>query len=273
MTAVAWPAQMSLALALAEEADAPANWPGLGRRDPGPLRIIVVPHAAAMRRFTGGVVPSWGAGAALPASRTIIIRADGGDPFQTLRHELAHLALRRAVRTRVPRWFQEGYASYASGEWSRLDALTLNLAVLRGQVPELADLDSTLRGAEGGASVSYALATSAVFDLARRHPEGSLAPILGLLEDGVSWSDAVRRTTGLNVGQFERAWRHDVRRRYTALTWLAAGGFWLLIAGTVLLAGAIRRRQDAPRRRALDVGWELPPEEDTGQLDHPSSRE
>ena len=73
MTAVAWPAQLPLATALAEMADAPAVWPGLGRRDNGPLRLIIVPDRQRMRDLTGGRAPSWGAGIAMPGSRTIMM--------------------------------------------------------------------------------------------------------------------------------------------------------------------------------------------------------
>lgn len=267
VTVVAWPAQMGLATSLGELADAPVTWPGLGRRDPGPIRLIVVRDAEALQRMTGGRAPTWGAGVAMPGSRTIVIRTDAGDPAGTLRHELAHLALRRAVRTRMPRWFEEGYASYASGEWSRLDGLALNVSVLRGAVPELDQLDSTLRAGPAAAEASYALATSAVLDLARRHPTGSITPLLGLLQEGVPWNDAVRRSTGLNPGQFAAAWRRDVRRRYGLLTWMVAGGFWVVMAAAVMAAAWFRRRQDLPRREALDEGWELPPPEALAELD------
>lgn len=266
VTAVAWPAQLSLATALAEMADTPTIWPGLGRRDNGALHLIVVPDQARMRELTGGRAPSWGAGIAIPGSRTILIRADVQDPVRTLRHELAHLALRRAIRSRVPRWFDEGYAALAAGEWDRLDAIQLNLAVTRGLAPDLAELDGALRGRAPEAEASYALAMSAVTELARRNPTGSLEPIIRLLGDGEEFDAAVRRTTGLTAGQFAAEWSRAVRHRYSWLTWLLAGGLWVVVALAVLAAGAIRRRFDRPRRAALDEGWTLP-EEPPPELD------
>jgi hypothetical protein len=265
VTAVAWPAELPLALVLAEAADRTHEWPGLGARDPGPIRLVVVPDEARMREMSGGRAPSWGAGVALPGSRTIIIRADAREPEQTLRHELAHLALRRAIRSRTPLWFDEGYAAFASGEWDRLDRLALNLAVVRGALPELGELDGALRGRAPAAEASYALAMSAILELARRNPSGTLEPLIALLADGVPFEDAVQRTTGLNPGQFAVAWREGVRRRYGLITWLAAGGLWALVALAVLGAAWFRRRADRPRREALDDGWVVaddpPPEE------------
>jgi hypothetical protein len=265
VTAVAWPGHVPLALTLAEDADRAYDWPGLGLRDPGPLRLIVVPDQARMRELSGGRAPSWGAGVALPGSRTILIRADARDPVQTLRHELAHLALRRAIRSRTPLWFDEGYAAFASGEWDRLDALALNLAVVRGAVPELGELDGALRGRAPSAEASYALAMSAVIELARRNPTGTLEPLIELLGRGLPFDEALQRTTGLNPGQFAVTWREGVRRRHGILTWLAAGGLWALIALSVLGAAWLRRRADRPRRRALDHGWvviEDPPDDE-----------
>ena len=137
VVAVAWPPQLGLAASLADEADRVRSWPGLGQRAVGPIRLILVPDEARYHQLTGGRGPSWGAGIALPGSRTILIRADAGDLSTTLRHELAHLVLHGAIRTRVPRWFDEGYAAFAAGEWDRVEALSLNLAVARGGVPDL----------------------------------------------------------------------------------------------------------------------------------------
>ena len=267
VTAVAWPAQMPLALALAEAADRPYAWPGLGTRDPGPIRLIIVPDQARMRELSGGRAPSWGAGIALPGSRTIMIRADARDPAQTLRHELAHLALRRAIRSRTPLWFDEGYASFAAGEWDRLDALALNLAVVRGTVPDLSELGGALRGRAPAAEASYALAMSAVLELARRNPTGTLEPLIDLLTAGVPFDEALQRTTGLNPGQFAVGWRDGIRRRYGILTWLAAGGLWAVVALSVLGAAWLRRRADRPRRQALDQGWVIVEEPADDELD------
>lgn len=263
--AVARKADLSLAISLAEEADAPRTWSGLGRMVPGQIRLIVVRGEGAADSMVRGRTPSWGAGFALPGARTIVIRADKGDPRQTLMHELAHFALHDAVRTRVPLWFDEGYAAVAAGEWDRIDALRLNLTVARGNVPDFDQLDRALRGGESTAQAAYALAASAVAMLARRHPDHSLAPLLDRLKSGEGFGPAVLATTGSPLGRFEVEWRKDVRRRYGLLVWFAAGGMWLVLSGIVLLGGWLRRRRDRPRRAALDDGWVV--EEEAGNGD------
>jgi hypothetical protein len=264
VTAVAWPAQRAVAADLARLADRPAEWPGLGVRDPGPLRLIVVPDAHLLDSLTAGRAPSWGAAIAVPGARTILLRADEGDLVRTLRHELAHLALHEAVAVRVPLWFDEGYASWAAGEWDRLGTLELNLTVVRGAVPTLTGLDGALRGSVSSADAAYALAVSAVAELARRNPTGTLTPLLRRLESGEDFDAAVLATTGLAVGRFEQEWQRAVRRRYTLGNWLIAGGGWLIVALLVAVQVRRRRRLDRVRRAALDEGWNVEPETEQG---------
>lgn len=260
VTAVAWPGQLSLAIELAREASRETVWPGLGRQRPDSLRIIVVRDGRALDSLTGGRAPRWGAAIALPDERTVAVRADGERLARTLRHELAHLALHQAIEVPVPLWFDEGYAGWAAGEWERLGILELNLSVARGAVPDLVTLDHVLRGPEPDVAAAYGLATTAVAELARRNPTGTLGPLMARLQAGDSFDAAVLATTGLSTDRFGQQWQMAVRRRYGLGTWLLAGGGWLVVAVTVLALVHFRRRADRARRAALDEGWEVDPE-------------
>ena len=250
-----------MAAGLAELADQPATWPGLGRRDLGELRLVVTHDSQSFREFTRGRLPGWGAGAAFPGGRTIVLRADAGDVLGTLRHELAHLALHQAVRGRVPLWFDEGYATVASGQWDLFDRLGVNLAVARGATPGLRELDGALRTSQMSADAAYALAATAVLELARRNPTGTLGPLFERLEAGTGFDDAVLATTGLTLDRFDELWRRGVRLRFGLVTWMLGTGLWIAMAGLLALAYEARRRRDRPRRAALDVGWVVEPDE------------
>jgi len=255
VTVIAPAERTALGIALGEEADRGQRWPGVLEPDTAPLRLILLADSATMAATFAGRAPGWGVGLAFPNSRTIVLRADQPDPSSTLRHELAHMALHSAVRTRVPLWFDEGYASWAAGEWERIELLHLGVALAGIQPPDLRKLDAMLRGSARTADVAYALATSAVLELARRNPAGTLDALVSQLEQGADFDSAVLRTTGLTVDRFELAWQQAVRSRYNLVTWLLAGGFWGLSGGVVILAMYLRRRADRPRRAALDEGW------------------
>ena len=251
--------ELNAAMGLAEWADQPASWPGLGRRSPPPFRLILARDAAGLSRLTGGRAPRWGAGITLPGPRLVALRADA-DPAHTLRHELAHLVLHDAVHVAMPLWFEEGYAVYAAGEWDLLDALSLNYAVVGGATPGLDSLNRALRGHPAGIGTAYALSASAVLELARRNPSRELTPLVTRLAAGEAFDSALKATTGLTPDNFDVAWQHGVRKRYSLFTWLAAGGAWALLALALMAGTYWRRRNDRGRRLALDEGWELPPE-------------
>ena len=258
MRAAAAPRDLDLAVALAEQADRPATWYRLGRRSLGPLVLVVVRGQSQFDGISRGRVPNWGAGLALPAARFIVIRADGGDPFRVLRHELAHIALHQSIRGRVPLWFDEGYAVVAAGEFGRFEGLALNLTVARGKVPSLDQLTAGLRGNQSTAETAYALAGTAVTFLERRIPARSLEPLIARLAAGVPFDSALVLTTGLSADRFDEAWRKEIKRTYGLGLWFLAGGAWTVIAALLGVGYWIRRRRDRPRRQALDRGWDVP---------------
>lgn len=257
VTVLASPALQMFAARLAREAQKPVDWPALGRRPPPPFTLILAPDSAALAQMTGGQAPGWGAGVTLPESRTIILRADLPDVPQTLRHELAHLVLRSLVHGRLPLWFEEGYAAWGSGEVSRAESLELDLAVAAGRIPSFSALDGMLRSTSTTADLAYALAASAVAEIGRRGPPGGLERLLERLARGEDFEAALEASTGLSLDRFEEAWQTALKRRYSLLTWLVAGGMWTVIAFALGGMAWYRRERDRPRRAALDEGWIL----------------
>lgn len=257
VTAVAWPGQEALAVALAETADRAAGFPGIGALPDRPLRLILAPTRARYDSLTRGRLPTWSEGAAFPDAGTVVLLT-AGPPDRlaaALRHELAHVALRWHVGRRAPLWFDEGYAAVAAGEWDRLDALALNWQLARGVRMNLDEVDRALRGGRGDAAAGYALATSAVLLLHRWGGERGLEPLLANLAEAGTFDAALRRTYYVTEGDFETRWQRDLASRYGWLSWAAAMGFFWVAIGALLVALTVwRRRRDRARRAALDEG-------------------
>jgi hypothetical protein len=257
VTAVAWPGQQGLAVALGEAADRATGFPGIGALPDRPVRLILAPTRAVYDSLTRGRLPIWSEGAAFPEAGTVVLLTaqPSNRLIAALRHELAHLALRWHVGRRTPLWFEEGYAAVAAGEWDRLDALRLNWQLARGVRMDLDEVDRALRSGRGDAEAAYALATTAVALLHRWGGERGLGPLLANLPAAPTFDAALRATYHVTEGDFEARWQRDVASRYGWLSWAAAMGlFWLAIGALLVGLVVLRRRRDRARRAALDDG-------------------
>lgn len=264
VTAVYWSGHERLAVALAEQADRARRLPGILDSSRVPLELVLAPSRALFDSVTGGRAPDWGGGVALPGLRRIVLQVGrggvhSGDLVRVLRHELAHLALRERLRVRLPRWFEEGYAGTAAGEWHHAQVLQLNVSVARGRVWALVDVDRGLRGRQADARQAYALAASAVQLLMRWGGPYGIDRLVSALESGDDFDSALRASFGMAPEQFEVLWQRDLKRRYGWLGLAAAAG--VLWAALGLLAACLmlwRRRRDRARRARLDAQERLP---------------
>ena len=256
-----WPGDAATATALADMADQAISWPGIDDLSNRPIRLILAPSDQLLDSVTRGRLPEWGSGAAFPGTNTIVVRMSG-DVRTVLRHELAHLALHNVV-SRVPRWFDEGYAALAADEWDRLQILRVNWALLMGVTPTLRQVAADLRGgASGRAENAYALATTAVMQLQRMGGERGLGPLLANLRETPDFDKALRTTYQVTLDQFEIQWRRDLKKRYGwALFFGSLTVVWTLLAIVLLSMWGVRRRRDRARRARLDEGWVIPPDD------------
>jgi len=255
-TIVAYPGDVPLARTLLARAVAQDSFPGL----PRPTARIVIAVAPDQRRFRewgGPGAPEWGAAFAFPGSNRIVMQgrgagSDAGDPIQVLRHELAHLALHEYLGDLPPRWFDEGYASYAAGEWGRDDALATNVALLVRGMPGLDELDEGFEHASGSATEAYALAYRAVADLASLDPQRGLSLFFVYWKQTGRFDLSVRQAYGITAGSFEALWQQRTRRRYGVLAFVTNFSLVTGALGLVMIPlWRARRRRDRARLEAM----------------------
>lgn len=254
-TVVAHAVDRRLARSLLDAAAQRDTFPGLPRPS-ARVRIWVAPDERRFREWIGPSAPEWGAAIAFPDEQRIVMQgrsagSDAGDPLVVLRHELAHLALHERLGSLPPRWFDEGYASVAAGEWSREEVLATNLALVTRGLPTLAGLDSAFYGGAARADAAYALAHRAVAEMAALDPSRGLTLFFRYWSETRSLDRALRSAYGITLSGFEQHWRARTRRRYGGLAIFADLGLSaaILLAVTLPLWWARRRRN----RRRLEV--------------------
>ncbi len=164
------------------------------------------------------------------------------DIMETFRHELAHVALYDAADSRpVPRWFNEGFAVFASGESSFTRVQTLWTATVADELLPLKRLERTFPSDAMGVSVAYAEAADVVRFLIRREDHERFISMLERVRKGAEFEPALRDAYGLDMATLEYEWREDVSRRYT---------FWpMLFSGSVVWGGVMGLFFWAWRRR------------------------
>lgn len=248
-----------LAVRLLELVDGQQPLPGLPPDVPSDVDVVVTHGAAAFDDLTGGAVPEWRAGVALPAANLMVIPAGEGpsvvegDGRRTLRHEWAHLGLHGYLGgLRVPRWFDEGYAQWASGSFDTSEAWRLRVLLAFDRAPSMDSLSLRWPAELERARVAYLLSASAVAYLLEASGERGLAVFFERWRAERSFDRALRLTYGVTPGQFEEDWKAHVRDRYGWLVVLSHSSvFWLILTLMMLLLVAVRRRRNREKLARL----------------------
>jgi hypothetical protein len=240
---------------------------------PAPERVEVrlVRHSEDLAKVAppGRSAPAWAIGVFWPGTDVVAVAARDRngrvvDLDQTLAHELAHLALDRAIgEGRVPRWLTEGFAWQHSADASWERGWTLMGAVVRGDIRRLHELEDRFPADERAVGLAYAESYDFVGFLVARGrwqdsdddgDTGAYRQFLAELSQGKSLDDAALSAYGRNIVQLETEWLGTLRDRYL---WLPAsvlvGMVWGLGGVLLVLAWMRRKRQGRARMRQ----WEL----------------
>jgi len=208
------------------------------------------------------MLPRFAAGGALPhENRLVVVEARTGEfPFgnaaQTLRHEISHLLLFRSIGSRAPRWFDEGLALRASGEWEG-DRSILSLFFGRAARISLPRIESDFSAGETEARRSYDLARGFVEFLFPESP--GLTAFLLQVRERDSFDEAFARRFGTSPEKKFDQWIHGKPILVRLLLTVGSEGTIFFVAALLIPIAAWivrkRRRQiaeskepDAPPR-------------------------
>jgi hypothetical protein len=235
---------------------------------PRSVRVQLVRDSSSLASVAPGGrgAPAWAIGMAYPDLGVVSVAMRRGatinDPVQTLRHELAHIALGTALGPRAPHWLHEGFASQHSMEWSWDRTETLAGMAWFGGIVALEELDRSFPKEENPAHRAYAQSYDFVGFLSRRGrwddtaDDGDRWPFrrfLTAVGNGTDIDVAAKKAYGKPLAELFDEWRTDLSKRYLlAPIGLLGLAVWVLCA--VLLALAWARKKRINRRRLGE--WE-----------------
>lgn len=141
---------------------------------------------------------------------------------QILWHELAHVFHVQRSRGKVPRWFTEGLAEYetelARPEWKREDDRPLYDALVRGELPPLAELNQAFTHARKPEQlmVAYYASALAARYLAERFGFEAIVKMLIAWGEGSSTEQVFASVLGQELSEVDRAFRGELEARLRA---------------------------------------------------------
>jgi hypothetical protein len=184
-------------------------------------------------------------------SVTAPLSLEPSDLDERFRHELAHLALDEAMHGRpLPRWFQEGFATYSADEDTHARLEMLITASLRQRTIRIADLEPNFPADAPEASLAYAEAADFVRFLHATSAK-AFAGAIDHLGRGEPFEAAIASSYGADMNALELAWRRDMARRYSFLPVLFAGlALWAVWSAALFLRRVRSRKAIASLRRA-----------------------
>ncbi len=200
---------------------------GLAFRAQG--HVVLCASTESFRRATPGVDHRHTLGVAFPAEATIFLNCEAIDRgflqnvTITVRHELAHIIIGEVVRRgyrRVPVWFDEGVAVWASGKIPFYDTSDYDRAVAAGALHPLAELADHFPFDPSERGIAYEQSESVVRHLVRTRGEAVIPTILQAAGRGVEFDEAFRLAVGKDVAALEKEWLAAIRPSWPWLSWV-----------------------------------------------------
>ena len=240
-----------------------------------PVTVIVARDGGEMRELApvGAPPPRYAQGVAYPGWRLIYLSQapvqGAGMPnlLEVYSHELSHLALRDALGAgAVPRWFNEGFSVYVSGEAQVARLETRWLATVAGALLSLKELEHGIPADRS--ALAYAQSADVVRYLLGRGDRHRFDLLIDGIARGRGFEASLQNAHGITLGELEREWVAHAESRFTV--WpliLGSGTFWVLIVGLFGLAWWHRKRrnrvvlerwaQDEERERQRQIAQQL----------------
>ncbi len=230
------------------------------------VSIYLASNEREFLRDSGITPPDWGAGLAFLDDARIVIKSPKYMAVyksfrELIGHELAHIMLHRAAGGRwLPRWLQEGFSIYASGEWHIGQDITVARAAWTGSLIPLLQLEnlSTFRSVK--AELAYAQSYLAVARLLRQGDPFLLHDLLDMYRKSGDFYGSWDIVVGYDYVTWITNWLSSISRQYHFFVFLIDEElFWIIIALLFVTLFILKKRQNAKVKRRWDIEERLKP--------------
>jgi hypothetical protein len=231
-------------------------------------RIYLTSTQEDFDRLTRAGVPDWGIGCALPHENTIVLKAPriiGKNPNlrSLIAHEFSHILLHRLSlnegRRVIPRWFDEGLAMFESKEWKVAESMTLAWAVISNSLLPLSAMERGFPVNEKKARLAYTQSFSTIAYIIQEYGEEGLQILLKNLSTARDFEEALVKSFGSTLTEFEKEWMTHLKNNYNFLYILSDSGIlWGVITLLFLFTLIIKMSKIRKKKQELKESEELP---------------
>jgi hypothetical protein len=197
------------------------------------IYIVIAPTVNYFHQITGGNLPEWSGGAAIPSQATILLKSPritnpDVDLKKIVVHELAHIGLYLATGGQnIMKWFEEGFAQYYSGELNMNVKILMAQRLLTGNFLSFKEIDDVFNLRESEASLAYGEALAAVSYLIETGGWEAFKIFIQNLKQRGNMELAMQAALGMGLDEFEAEWIATMKRRYL---WLVIFDYRLIIS-------------------------------------------
>ena len=221
--------------------------------------VYLTENLDRFNKLVQGEFPDWGAAAAIPHKRMIVIKSPekfnlNKSLSQLLMHEYAHLAVFEKSKFQdPPRWFNEGVAQYVSMEWTWSNNIAMGKASVFGQTIDLDEIEYVNRFYEEKAQVAYSESYLAVRFLLKNYGQNAVKIFLEQINQMRSVEEAIYITTGSTWKEFQSDFNKSLHQQFNYVSlFMDTIYFWIALALIVVYAFFVKFR----KRREYYKKWE-----------------
>jgi hypothetical protein len=158
----------------------------------------------------------WTGGVAFTDYYTILVAASPGDQGygrRTVTHELMHLVVHQLAFncwSDLPRWLDEGLASWAEGDLEPGQQEMLDEAISADKLLSLDSLSGAFSAHADRASLSYAQSYSVIAFLIEAYGREKVLELLAVFREGATYDGALEQVYGFGTDGLEDLWRASI---------------------------------------------------------------